>query len=344
MRLPAWLAWFLITITYLTAGLLRHFHSEIPTSPYVNPVVGSLLFAAVFFLLLVAAREWRLGPFPGEGIRLGNITPLLLMLLMEKWISIGLYDPVFALVVPEGLQDAEIDARYRAFAGLGLLVTCALLSGFSPPAWRRTWRRMRPVKWPGGIAGLALVIAGVYAILGGLAAAFGGGLRLRWPSPGPLLAWILAGQALRAFAEEYYYRSLLLAETQRLAPRLGARGPVAARWAALIPTSVLFAMEHATLGPPWGEPVRQAVFTLALGLLFGILMLVTENLPFVAGMHALVNWLLLGGVPRFVDETGRAALPAGTYVGVALALAFVLAFVVQRRGISRKQRASSAGA
>ncbi len=345
MRIPAWLAWFLITITYLTAGVLRQFHAEIPTSPYVNPLVGSLLFAAVFFLLLVAAREWRLGPFPGDGIRLGSITPLLLMLLMEKWISIGLYNPVFAVIAPEGLAEAELDARYRAFAGLGLVATCALLSAFSPPAWRRTWRRMRPARWPAAIAGLAIVVAGVYLVFGGLIAAFGGGLRLRWPSSSSLLWWILGGQALRAFSEEYYYRSLLLAETQRLAPRLGARGPVAARWAALIPTSVLFGLEHVALGPPWDEPLRQAVFTLALGLLFGILMLVTENLPFVAGMHAFVNWLVLGVVPRFADETGRAALPAGTYVGLALALAFVLAFVVQRRGhLVRNRRAGSPGA
>ncbi len=339
MRIPVWLAWFLLGITYLTAGLLRRFHSEIPRSPYVSPLVGSLLFAAVFLLLLVAAREWRLGPLPGDGIRLGSLTPLLLMLLMEKWISIALYDPLFALVAPKGLGDADLDARYRAFAGLGLLATCALLSGFSPPAWRRTWRRMRPARWPEGVAGVVLVVLGMYAILGGLAAALGAGPRLRWPAASSLLAWILGGQALRAFSEEYYYRSLLLAETQRLAPRLGARGAAAARWAALIPTSLLFGLEHVAIGPPWEEPLRRAVFTLALGLLFGILMLVTENLPFVAGMHALVNWLVLGGVPRFVDRTGADALPASAYVGVALALAFVLAYVAQQRGLSRRRGA-----
>jgi membrane protease YdiL (CAAX protease family) len=203
---------------------------------------------------------------------------------------------------------------------------------------------VRPARWPAALAGFAIVVLGVYLVLGGLIAAFGSFPRLRWPSSSSLLAWILGGQALRAFSEEYYYRSLLLAETQRLAPRLGARGPAAARWAALIPTSMLFGLEHVALGPPWEGPLRAAVFTLGVGLLFGILMLVTENLPFVAGMHAFVNWLVLGGLPRFVDETGRAALPAGTYVGVALALAFVLAFVVQRRGLIGKRKASSGGA
>jgi len=344
LRVPAWLAWFLLGITFLTAGVLRQFHSEIPRSPYVNPLVGSLLFAAVFFLLLVAAREWRLGALPGAGMRLGSLTPILLMLLLEKWISIGLYDPIFFLVVPKGLPDAALDARYRAFAGLGLLATCALLSGFSPPAWRRTWRRIRPSRWPVGILGLAAIVLAAYLVLWGLASALGSGLEFRWPAAGPLLGWVLGGQALRAFAEEYYYRSLLLSEMQRLAPRLGLRGPVAARWAALIPTALLFGMEHVRLGPPWEGPLREAAFTLALGLLLGILVLLTENLPLVAGVHALVNWTVLGVVPRLVDDVGQPALPPGTYVGLTLALAFVLAFLLQRRGVNRARRGLSAGA
>jgi membrane protease YdiL (CAAX protease family) len=342
LRIPAWLAWVLLGVTFLTAGVLRQFHSEIPHSPYISPLVGSLLFAAVFLLLLVAAREWRLGPIPGQGIRLGSLTPILLMLLLEKWISIGLYDPIFYAFAPAGLSEADLDARYRAFAGLGLLATCALLSGFSRPAWRRTWRRIRPSRWPTGLLGAAVVLIGAYLAMGGLAAVLGGGLRLSWPTPGTLLVWILGGQALRAFAEEYYYRSLLLAEMQRLAPRLGAKGPAAARWVALIPTSLLFAVEHFALGPPWEEPLRQATFTLALGLLLGILVLLTENLPFVAALHAFVNWLVLGQAPRFLDAAGTSALPAGTYIGVALALAFVLAFIVPRRAVSRAPRGRSA--
>jgi membrane protease YdiL (CAAX protease family) len=344
LRIPAWLAWLLLGITFLTAGVLRQFHSEIPHSPYVNPLVGSLLFAAVFFLLLVAAREWRLGGLPGHGIRLGSITPILLMLLLEKWISIGLYDPIFSLVAPAGLDDANLDARYRAFAGVGLLATCALLSGFSPPAWRRTWRRIRPSRWPSGILGVAAVAVTTYLLLWGLAAVMGSGLTVRWPAPGALLAWVLGGQALRAFAEEYYYRSLLLTEMQRLAPRLGLKTPVAARWAALLPTSLLFGMEHVRLGPPWEGPLREAAFTLALGLLLGILVLLTENLPLVAGIHALVNWIVLGAAPRFVDGGGHSALPAGTYVGLALAFAFVLAFVLQRRGVRPARREPPAAA
>ena len=94
MRVSRPLAWTLILSTLLTAGLLRQFHDQTPRSPYVPPVVGSLLFVCVFFLLLVSAREWRLGATPGRGVRLGSLTPLLLMLVMEKWLSPNLaYDP-----------------------------------------------------------------------------------------------------------------------------------------------------------------------------------------------------------------------------------------------------------
>jgi hypothetical protein len=58
--------------------------------------------------------------------------------------------------------------------------------------------------------------------------------------------------------------------------------------------------------------------------------LVTNNLHFAAGIHAFINWLLLGAAPRFVDASGKPTLPAGTYVGVVLILAFVLSFLTQR--------------
>ena len=45
------------------------------------------------------------------------------------------------------------------------------------------------------------------------------------------------------------------------------------------------------------------------------------------GMHAWINWLLLGAAPYFVDASGRPALPAGTYIALTLILAFVLTYV-----------------
>ena len=124
-----------------TAGLLRQYHDRTPTSPLASPVVGSLLFAIVFVLLLVAAREWRKGAVAGRGVRLGSLTPLLLMLLVEKWFSITVFPTLFSNFTAGQEPTRMLDAQYRAFAGLGLIAVCLLVGAFSRPARRKTWRR-----------------------------------------------------------------------------------------------------------------------------------------------------------------------------------------------------------
>lgn len=330
-----------------TAGLLRQFHSKIPSSPYVNPLVGSLLFAAILVTLLAAAREWKRGAVPGRGVRLGSVTPLLLILLVEKWISLGLYDPVFFLIAPRTLGEAELDAGYRLFAGAGLLLACVLLANFSGPTGRRTWRFARPARWPEAAIGTVFVVGLTYLILGAASRSLGAGFHLHWPPVSRLLWMVLIGQALRSFAEEVYYRGLVMGEVHRISPRLGVANAAARRWIALGASGVLFAMEHFVLGPPWSAPLRQSVFILSLGVLLGILVMLTGNLHFAGAMHAWVNGLVLGAAPRFVDGSGRLALPDTTYVGVGLALAFGLAFFVSRRsshppGRSGQSRAAGA--
>jgi membrane protease YdiL (CAAX protease family) len=326
----------MILLTLFTAGLLRQFHDETPISPFVPPVVGSLLFAAIVFVLLVAAREWRVGAVRGRGVRLGSVTPLLLMLLVEKWTSLAVYNPVFYAISPRQATYSELNRYYVAFAGAGLVLVSVLLAQFSRPAGRRTWGLVRPARWPAAAAAAALVVLGSYSLLGGLAVVLGGGLQLRWAQANALLYWDVGGQAVLAFSEELYYRGLLLSEIQRLSPRLGLRSPLAGRWLALLATSTLFSMEHLRLGPPLVVVAQQLAFTFSLAMLFGILVLVTSNVHFAAGIHAWINWLLLGAAPRFVDGSGQSALPAGTYIGVTLILAFVLAFALKRRYLARR--------
>ena len=86
--------------------------------------------------------------------------------------------------------------------------------------------------------------------------------------------------------------------------------------------------------------LRLAVFTVSLGVLFGLLVLVTANLPYAAGIHALINWVLLGAVPRLVDGAGRPMPPSGSWIGVVLVFAFVLAFLVHGRRRARPARVS----
>jgi len=320
----------MLALTFFTAGILRQFHDNTPHSPYIPPVVGSLLFAGLFFLLLVAAREWRRGAVPGPGVRLGSVTPVLLMLLIEKWVSLALYNPIFYFVTHAGAKAEILDAQFRAFAGVGLLLVCLLVAPLSTPTARKVWRRARFARWPIAAASTVFVVLGTYLLLGTLAWVLGGRLSLKWPAFSPLLPWIIGGQAVLALAEEVYYRGLLLSEMERLAPRLGARRPPARRWVALISTSLLFGMEHLTMSTSWNVMGRQLVFTVSLGLLFGLLAMMTANLHYVSGIHAWINWLLLGAAPFFTDPAGRPALPAGTYIGVALMLAFIQAYLWRR--------------
>jgi hypothetical protein len=133
-----------------------------------------------------------------------------------------------------------------------------------------------------------------------------------------------------ALGEEVYYRGLLYCEIERLSPRMGIRTATAKRWTAVGLTSMLFAMEHMDLTLAWGTIVRQTIFIASLGALFALLAAVSANLHLAAGIHAWINWLLLGAVPHFADADGAPALPAGTYIGVTLILAFILAFIFRR--------------
>jgi membrane protease YdiL (CAAX protease family) len=191
--------------------------------------------------------------------------------------------------------------------------------------------QLRPSRWLVGLGAAAIAIVGSYGFLWGLSRAFGANFHLARPPLDRVVMLVLAGQAVRALAEEVYYRGLLQSEMSRLAPRLGARGATARRWAALLPPSLLFAMEHIPVGAPHGEILRQFAFPLSLGLLLGILVMLTKNLVFAAGVHAWINWLLLGAAPVLAEPSGAPAIPAGTYIGLALALTFLVAFYLQPR-------------
>ncbi len=323
----------MIGLTLLTAGILRQFHDRTPGSPFVSGTVGSLLFAAVFFLLLVSAREWQIGAIGGKGgkgIRLGSLTPLLLILLVEKWASLTLYDPIFYSLAPRIASQAEFDAWYKALAGVLMILLCVLLGAFSRPAGSRTWSYSRPSRFPSAAVAIFAVVASTYGLLWILSIALGGQMRLSWPPLTPVLIWILVGQAVLAFGEELYYRGLVLNELRRLSPRLGIRRPGLRRWFALVAMATLFSMEHIAPGLPRQEVLRQLVFAFALGLLFGLIVIVTHNLHYAAGVHAWINWQLLGAAPGLVNENGTAALPPGAYIGVGLILAFIAAMALAR--------------
>jgi membrane protease YdiL (CAAX protease family) len=335
LRIPRALAWLLIAMAIFTAGLLRQFHDLTPTSPFLAPAVGSLLFACVLFLVLVAARERQIGAAPGPGIRLGSLTPVLLILLVEKWISSGFYPPLFALAAPSDLPDDVADAWFRLMCGAGLLAIVVLASRFSRPAASWVRFRLHGLKPLVGIGTAAIAVGGAGAFLAIIAIAAGSKQSVLPPHTAGPLAVVLLGQAAIALGEETYYRGLLLGELLRLGPRLGLHAPAARRWVALALSSLLFGMEHVGTSSGWGDGARQLIFALALGTLLGMLVLVTENLWFSASLHAWINWLLLGAAPRLAYGPAKAALTPGGSISLTLIAAFLAAFVLQRRAAPR---------
>lgn len=332
MRIPRSLAWILLLCGFFTAGLLRTHHLETPRSPWVPIPVGSLLFASLLFLILVAARERRIARVPGPGVRLGSLTPLLLILLLEKWASINLYRPSFAFVIgSRAIPPSDLDAYWRAFAAAGLLAVTLVAATFSLPAARTTWERTRPGRAPSGVGTAALAALGSYALLAALAAWRLDGVRFAIPGAPGSDAWVLGGQVALAFAEEIYYRGLVLHEVLRLAPRLGIRAAAGRRWTALGLSAALFAMEHLSPALDPRIAARETVFALALGLLFGLLVLLARNLWLAAALHAWINALLLGAAPRLEAGNGSVVFGPGAYVAVALGLAVVVAAWFARR-------------
>jgi membrane protease YdiL (CAAX protease family) len=329
VRLRRDIAWFLVLLGFFTAGLLRQFNVATLASPLLPPVVGSLTFAILIVLVLVGWREGRLGATGGEGIRLGSLTPLLLMLFVEKWVAHALLPPLLTGMV-QGRSAVEADARIRALSGLALLVVACALSFFSAPARAALRRWTHPSRWPRALAGTALAFTATFVLLYTLTRLLGAVPHVGLPHGDAVWAWTFFGQGVRALGEEVYFRGLLLAELLRLLPRLGVRRIPARRWGALGITALLFGLEHVTVG---GGTLRLTIFTVALGVLFGLLVLVTENLLYAAGIHAVINWTLLGAVPRLLDNAGRPMPPSGSWIGLVLVFAFVLAFLAHgRRG------------
>jgi membrane protease YdiL (CAAX protease family) len=331
VRIPRALAWLLVAMAMFTAGLLRQFHDLTPASPFLTPAVGSLLFACVLFLFLVAARERQIGAAPGPGVRLGSVTPILLILLVEKWISSSFYQPLFALAAPADLPDEVSDAWFRMMCGIFLLAIVLIASRFSRPAASFVRARRAGWKAAAGIATAAIAIGGGGLILALVAKAAGSTISVPLPHPQGPLGIVLVGQAAIALAEETYFRGLILGELLRLAPRLGLRAAPARQWAALALSSALFGMEHVGTWAGWSDGARQLIFALALGALLGMIVLLTDNIWFAASLHAWINWLLLGAAPQLAYGPAQASLPPGASVSLTLITAFIAAFALQRR-------------
>lgn len=335
------LAWVILIAAIPTAGLLRQFHSNIPSSPFLPGPIGSLLFFLVLILFLVFVRGWGARqevPYAGQGLRQFNLLamiPFLIALMLEKWVSITLYGPLFHRLNASVPNVDTFNALYLLESAVGLLVVSFLLL----PLFRRLFsllkNLMKSKRLPIAALGLFIAVGGVY---GGLALLFvlGSGQRvfLIWTGLGRAPELVLVGQALIAFAEELYYRGILQSEAAFLLPAMGLSRERPRQGVAIVLISIAFALEHFVSTGSASVDTRRFVFTFASSLFLGLLLVLMENLWFNAGCHFVLNLFMLGAEKgsagrgfQLVDQTGRAIFEPTQYVFLFLIFAFVVAYL-----------------
>jgi beta-aspartyl-peptidase (threonine type) len=227
VRIRRDIAWFLGALRSVHRGAAAPVQRRHPQLPDPPPRGGELSFAILVVLGLVGWRERRLGAVGGEGIRLGSLTPLLLMLFVEKWVAHALLPPLLEGML-SGRSTAEADARLRALSGLALLVV-------SPGA-------LLPLLPRPGLAPLLDAPVAVARALRGDGARvprhLRAPLRLDAPARRPGATWgrrpwtacgrgPSSARGCARSARRPTSAGLLLAELLRLMPRLGVRPPPA---------------------------------------------------------------------------------------------------------------------
>ena len=275
--------------------------------------------------------------------------PLLIGLMLEKWISITFYGPLFHRINGESMRPLTFEALYVVESAVGLLVVILMLL----PLFRRLFPLLRQLFAPSGVlvaalgigAALACLFAGLLLLLR-LAGA--GGIRLEWKGFGdPVL--VLGGQALIAFAEEFYYRGILQSELTFLLPSLGVTGNRARKLVAVVLISMAFALEHLVWADTYSEDFRRVLFTFGCSFFLGVLLALLGNLYLNAACHFVLNVFALGldaatrgGGLQFVDDRGRPFFEPSLYIFLFLALLFVFAYV-RIALVSRQASARPAG-
>ena len=351
------LAWAILLAAILTAGLLRQFHSAIPTSPFLPAPIGSLLFFLLVILFLVFARGWgrrQEVPYAGKGLSQVNflaMLPLLIALMLEKWVSITIYGPLWGAVNGTRLRADLYNVLYLLESAVGLLVVSVALLPLFTRLWPLLRKFLRPRRIPFAAASIAFAQLVLY---GGLWAFFriagGGGIHLRWLGFGRFTGLLLLAQGLIAFAEELYYRGILQTELAFLLPALGVKRqrPRLAIAAGLI--SIAFALEHFAGSSGSVSDAQRMVFTLTCSLLLGVLLILADNLWLCTGCHFVLDILVLpsgrltpSGL-QFVDSAGRTLLDPSLYVCVFFSLIFVCTYARTGIGVALRRHGGPLGA
>ncbi|RMF72207.1 MAG: CPBP family intramembrane metalloprotease [Acidobacteria bacterium] len=237
-------------------GVLRTFHEHTPHVPGLGPTGGSLLLWAAVALaaLHLVQRRRGLDLMPdierGSGLTVGMIVPLLVVVVVEKWISAEIV-PLLLVRVP--LPDAPprlADAAYRLAGGLALGAVTLMLWRVPRQIARKLEQRTLPERIPVA-AGLVLGAAAVTGVVFAGLPAVAGDLRLAVAGPDPRTwATAFAAQIVRGAAEEFYFRGLLQTTLLRLLWQAGLPQGRLARVLAIGTVSIGFAVEHVDPASP----------------------------------------------------------------------------------------------
>jgi membrane protease YdiL (CAAX protease family) len=352
------LAWLILLGGILTAGILRQFHETIPSSPFLPWPIRSLLFFLVLVLFLTFARGWGRRqeiPYAGAGLTRVNFlafVPLLIALMLEKWVSITFYRPLFYTINGTEMPSRKFDALY-VIDRRSVCSSSPCSSSLSFAASFRCSAAIWPHPGSSWRSGIAVGLAGVFGGLAALLTLSGAeGFALRWSGFGRWSVLILAGQALIAMAEELYYRGLLQTELAFLLPSLGV-GRRRVRWlTAVLLISLAFAIEHVVWSESPSQDVRRFVFTLGCAFFLGTLMALLDNLWLNAACHLVLNFFSLGLDPatrggglQFVNDVGQPIFEPSIYISLFLILIFIFAYgriaMSHRRAAARLADSSS---
>lgn len=334
--LPVPLAVGLLFAALAASSLLRAFHAATPRL-FPGPA-GSVLGVAVLFFAAVHLRARRRGADrlapPGDStarLTIGKLTPLLLLLFTEKWITVTLLDHAYDWIGARLTDPRAADAVYRLWTALALAGVALAGVVLLRQVATRIARLLQPERVRFALITLAAAGAASAAALGSLAAVSGAS---RWSGPvagGGLLLLIGGAQLVRGAVEEFYYRGLIQTAMVRLLAEAGLGEGRLARTLAIAAVALGFTIEHVDPAAPWRRALPGLLFVLAMGALLGLLLETSRNLYLVMLTHGAVNAVIVGLVPLPLAGDGGPLVSPGAVVMLLMVLAFFGVVLSHRR-------------
>ena len=327
------LAWVLLLTTLVGSSLIRQLHEFIPEwTPLPWPIRSPLYaFLVILFLMVALGTSRRSSPgsdAAGGRVRIAMLSPLLLAMVYEKVLSITLYEALLDHTVRIPWMRDHLDAWIHVVIGAGMILAVLLLvplmrgvslSDFTQPARLRSGVYLQMI---------ALIVT--YGLLSGLANLVSGSenrVTLLFSTGVPAVL-LLFGHGLRAMSEEFYYRGLLQRELSTLMKSFGIRSRRSGQALAIALISLGFGIEHFRFGAPLAESYKGFAYAMALGFLFGYLLVLTGNVFFCGLVHATNNFVNAGVMPRLGTIDRLVVLPPDTFLYVYLVTVFVLVFML----------------